>query len=96
MAQKLRHSTWFHWTGITPELGIIAQKVLKQALIAVKSKNVKVSCDLNFWKKMWTTEEAQSVMIQLMEYVDKVEKLIRVMVPEESKDKLINRNMKWT
>lgn len=61
---------WFHWTGITPAIGEKAQEVLKQALIAAKSKNVKVSCDLNFRKKMWSTDEAQSVMIPLMEYVD--------------------------
>lgn len=61
---------WFHWTGITPALGEKAQVVLKEALIAAKARNVKVSCDLNFRKKMWTTEEAQAVMQPLMEYVD--------------------------
>jgi 2-dehydro-3-deoxygluconokinase len=62
--------TWFHWTGITPALGPKAQSVLNEALISAKSKNVKVSCDLNFRKKMWSTEQAQSVMKPLMEYVD--------------------------
>lgn len=62
--------TWFHWTGITPALGTKAQSVLKDALIFAKAKNVKVSCDLNFRKKMWTTLEAQEVMKPLMEYVD--------------------------
>lgn len=61
---------WFHWTGITPALGENAQKVLSQALQVAKSKNVKVSCDLNFRKKMWTTDQAQKVMKPLMEYVD--------------------------
>lgn len=61
---------WFHWTGITPALGTKAQEVLNQALITAKSKGVKVSCDLNFRKKMWTTEQAQAVMKPLMEYVD--------------------------
>ncbi len=61
---------WFHWTGITPALGKKAQEVLEEALITAKSKGVKVSCDLNFRKKMWTTEEAQFVMKPLMEYVD--------------------------
>lgn len=61
---------WFHWTGITPALGKNAQIVLKEALAVAKSKNIKVSCDLNFRKKMWSTEEAQSVMKPLMEYVD--------------------------
>ena len=62
--------TWFHWTGITPALGPKAQEVLRQALITAKSKNIKVSCDLNFRKKMWTSEQAQYVMKPLMEYVD--------------------------
>jgi len=62
--------SWFHWTGITPALGLNAQTVLSEALKVAKSKNVKVSCDLNFRKKMWSTEQAQSVMKPLMEYVD--------------------------
>ncbi len=62
--------SWFHWTGITPALGLNAQTVLGEALKVAKSKNVKVSCDLNFRKKMWSTEQAQSVMKPLMEYVD--------------------------
>jgi 2-dehydro-3-deoxygluconokinase len=31
---------------------------------------VKVSCDLNYRKKLWTEAEAQKVMTQLMPYVD--------------------------
>ena len=66
----LKECDWFHWTGITPALGSKAQSVLNEALVTAKSKNVKVSCDLNFRKKMWTTQEAQATMIPLMEYVD--------------------------
>ncbi|MBK8945985.1 MAG: sugar kinase [Ignavibacteriae bacterium] len=61
---------WFHWTGITPAIGKKTQIVLEDALKIAKSKNIKISCDLNFRKKMWTSEEAQKVMIPLMEYVD--------------------------
>lgn len=61
---------WFHWTGITPAIGKKTQIVLVEALKIAKSKNIKVSCDLNFRKKMWTSEEAQKVMIPLMKYVD--------------------------
>ncbi len=61
---------WFHWTGITPALGKNARQILKKACETAKSKNVTISCDLNFRKKMWTEEEAQSVMVPLMEYVD--------------------------
>lgn len=61
---------WFHWTGITPALGKNSQEVLKKALNVAKKKNIKVSCDLNFRKKLWTTSDAQSVMKPLMEFVD--------------------------
>ncbi len=61
---------WFHWTGITPALGKKAQESLKQACVAAKSNGIKISCDLNFRKKLWTTKEAQEVMVPLMEYVD--------------------------
>lgn len=61
---------WFHWTGITPALGINAQLAVKEASIAAKKLGLKISCDLNFRKKMWTEQEAQSVMNPLMEYVD--------------------------
>lgn len=61
---------WFHWTGITPALGKNIQSILKDALQTAKKKNVTVSCDLNFRKKLWSTKEAQSVMKPLMEYVD--------------------------
>jgi len=61
---------WFHWTGITPALGKNAQELIKKACAIAKKKRVKVSCDLNFRKKMWTEKEAQNVMIPIMEYVD--------------------------
>jgi len=61
---------WFHWTGITLALGKSAQEVLIEANKAAKKAGVKISCDLNFRKKMWTESEAQSVMNPLMEYVD--------------------------
>ncbi|MEL6823762.1 MAG: sugar kinase, partial [Calditrichota bacterium] len=61
---------WFHWTGITPALGATAQKALSAACEAAKKAGVRVSCDLNFRKKLWTTSEAQQVMQPLMKYVD--------------------------
>jgi 2-dehydro-3-deoxygluconokinase len=61
---------WFHWTGITPALGKSSQELIKKACNIAKQKGVKISCDLNFRKKMWTEKEAQNVMIPIMEYVD--------------------------
>lgn len=61
---------WFHFTGITPAVSDAATEVCEVALKAAKAKGVKVSCDLNFRKKLWTSEKAQKVMTRLMQYVD--------------------------
>jgi 2-dehydro-3-deoxygluconokinase len=61
---------WFHFTGITPALGVKAQAICLEALKAAKKHHVTVSCDLNFRKKLWTSEEAQKVMNSYMPYVD--------------------------
>ena len=61
---------WFHFTGITPAISDKATELCEAALKAAKAKGVKVSCDLNFRKKLWTSEKAQKVMTNLMQYVD--------------------------
>lgn len=64
------NAKWFHWTGITPALGEKARDVIKTACIKAKEHGVIISADLNYRAKLWTTNEAQSVMVPLMEYVD--------------------------
>ena len=61
---------WFHFTGITPAISDAATAVTKAALIAAKKHGVTVSCDLNYRKKLWSSEKAKSVMTDLMQYVD--------------------------
>lgn len=61
---------WFHWSCITPALSDSAAECLRLACIAAKKNGVTVSCDLNFRKKLWSAEKAQSVMRPLMQYVD--------------------------
>lgn len=61
---------WFHWSGISPAISDNAAELTKLACEAAKRHNVTVSCDLNFRKKLWTTEKAQSIMKPLMKYVD--------------------------
>lgn len=61
---------WFHFTGITPAVSDLAAEVTEAALIAAKKHNVTVSVDLNFRKKLWSSEKAQKVMTNLMKYVD--------------------------
>lgn len=61
---------WFHFTGITPALGGEMVEICRQACIAAKAKNVKISCDLNYRSKLWTREEAKIAMTDLCQYVD--------------------------
>ena len=61
---------WFHFTGITPAVSDAAAVLTEEALKAAKKHGVKVSVDLNFRKKLWTSEKAQKVMTNLMQYVD--------------------------
>lgn len=61
---------WFHFTGITPALGDNLVEICKQACIAAKERNVKISCDLNYRGKLWTREKARQVMSELCQYVD--------------------------
>lgn len=68
----LRGADWFHFTGITPALGAKAQRIVLKALQACRKLGVRVSCDLNYRKKLWTKAEAQRCMNSLMPYVDYV------------------------
>ena len=61
---------WFHWTGITPALGGYLPDICLDACKAAKARGVKISCDLNFRKKLWSSEKANAVMSRLMPYVD--------------------------
>lgn len=61
---------WFHWSGITPAISDKAAELTRLACEAAKRHGVKISVDLNFRKKLWTSAKAQSVMVPLMEYVD--------------------------
>ena len=61
---------WFHFTGITPAISDSAAVLTEEALKAAKKHGVKVSVDLNFRKKLWSSEKAQKVMTNLMQYVD--------------------------
>jgi 2-dehydro-3-deoxygluconokinase len=65
-----KDAKWFHWTGITPALGKDAQDVLNTACEVAKKYGVTISTDLNYRAKLWSTSEAQAVMVPLMKYVD--------------------------
>jgi len=61
---------WFHFTGITPALSDSAATVTLEAARTAKDMGLTVSCDLNYRKKLWSTEKAGKIMGELIKYVD--------------------------
>lgn len=61
---------WFHWTGITPAISDNAAACVKNACETAKAKGLTISCDLNYRKKLWTKQKANTVMSALIPFVD--------------------------
>ena len=61
---------WFHFTGITPAISENGAKLALEACKKAKEKNITISCDLNYRKNLWTTDEANKVMSEIVPYVD--------------------------
>jgi len=61
---------WYHVTGITPALSENMSEVTIESVKKAQEHDVTVSCDLNFRSKLWTQEEAEKVMSEIMKYVD--------------------------
>jgi 2-dehydro-3-deoxygluconokinase len=68
--QLLAGADWFHFTGITPALSDAAAQATRDAVQATKKLGLTVSCDLNYRKKLWTSDKAGQVMSGLMPHVD--------------------------
>ena len=61
---------WFHFTGITPALNPQVAQITLEACKEAKKQGLQISCDLNFRKKLWTSEQANKTMSEIMPYVD--------------------------
>lgn len=61
---------WFHFTGITPALSQETAELTKLACQAAKKAGCTISCDLNYRKNLWTSDQAKAVMEPLLSYVD--------------------------
>jgi 2-dehydro-3-deoxygluconokinase len=64
------NADWFHFTGITPALSDSVADICMKACETAKNAGVKISCDLNYRKNLWSSEKACEVMSKLMKYVD--------------------------
>jgi len=63
---------WFHFTGITPALGDNVAEITRDAIDAAKRAGATISVDLNYRKKLWSTEKAGKVMGDLVKDCDVV------------------------
>lgn len=61
---------WFHFAGITPAVSAQTREITRLAVAAARRHGVTVSCDLNYRRKLWSTQEAQAFMTQIMKDVD--------------------------
>lgn len=68
---------WLHTTGITPALSKTSADAVLYAVKEAKARGLKVSCDLNFRKKLWSWESgtdskalAGRTMREILPYVD--------------------------
>jgi 2-dehydro-3-deoxygluconokinase len=63
----LEGADWFHWTGITPALSQGAADACLEVIKVANEMGVKVSCDLNYRKKLWKYgKSASEVMPELV------------------------------
>lgn len=68
---------WLHISGITPAISELAAAATLEAARSAKDNGLRVSCDLNFRKKLWRWSPgrapqalAQDTMSQILPYVD--------------------------
>lgn len=66
----LKETRWFHTTGITTAISENAAAQAVESLKAAKKLGITTSFDLNFRSTLWTKEQAQVTMRQVMPYVD--------------------------
>lgn len=67
-----KDAEWFHFTGITPALSEECAAITLEAVKAAKEAGVTVSVDLNYRKKLWSTEKAGTVMGEIVKFCDVV------------------------
>lgn len=69
-SELLEGRDWFHFTGITPAVSNAAAQATRDALQTAREMGITTSCDLNYRRKLWSPDQAQEVMSELMPMVD--------------------------
>ena len=60
----------FHTTGITPALSPSAREATLEAIDAAKKAGCKISVDVNYRAKLWSTKEAEATLTPIAEKTD--------------------------
>ena len=69
--EVLEEASWFHISGITPAISLSAAELSLKAVKTAKEKGVKVSCDLNYRKKLWKYgKTAPEIMSEIVKFTD--------------------------
>lgn len=66
----LTDARWFHWSGITPAISPAAAEIVADALTCAKRLGLTVSFDMNFRAKLWSSNQARTALLPLMNGVD--------------------------
>ncbi len=66
----LEDASVFIFTGITAALSENMSPIIEDACKVAKAKGIKIVCDLNYRKYLWSPEQAKKVMTKLCSYVD--------------------------
>jgi 2-dehydro-3-deoxygluconokinase len=61
---------WFHVTGITAALSSNAAEAVKDAILAARNANARISIDLNYRAKLWSPEQAGRTMSHVIKDCD--------------------------
>lgn len=61
---------WFHFTGINPALSEELSNTCIKACQIAKAKGIIISCDLNYRGSLWSPDDAQKAMKEIVPYVD--------------------------
>ncbi|MFX1477500.1 MAG: PfkB family carbohydrate kinase [Promethearchaeota archaeon] len=76
---------WFHFTGISPAISQNLADLCLEAVKVAKSKNIKISIDLNYRSKLWKYgKKPRDIMSNLLNYCD------FVIGNEEDADKVLS------
>ncbi len=68
--EALRGASWLHVSGITPALSDSCCEIVRELLILARKLNITTSFDLNYRKKLWDSDKATQVTLDLVKNVD--------------------------